>query len=153
MKKIHCISLPKKEQILLQALIKSGNVKAQVLRRAQILLKANQKLKDPEIALHLGCHDRTVAEVRQRYSTGGLERALYDVKRPGRPCVIEDKDKAKVVALACTEPPEGYSRWTLNLLAEHCGVPLGRTKVWTILKENELKPWRKKNVVHSKAHS
>lgn len=153
MKKIHIISLPEKEQTLLRTLVKSGDIKVQVLRRAQILLKANEKLKDPEIARHLGCNDRTVAEVRKRYSVGGLKRALYDIKRPGRPPVLGGADKAKIVALACTTPPEGYSHWTLDLLVEHCGVPLGRTKVATILKENELKPWREKNVVHSKAHS
>ena len=153
MKKIHAISLPKKDLTLLQALVKSGDIKVQVLRRAQILLKAHQKLKDPEIARHLSCNDRTVAEVRKRYSIGGLERALYDVKRPGRPVVLDGADKAKIVALACTTPPEGYSHWTLDLLVEHGGVSLGRTKVATILKENKLKPWREKNVVHSKTHS
>lgn len=139
--------------MLLRRLVRSGNIKIQVLRRAQILLKADQKLKDPVIAQHLDCNDRTVAEVRKRYSVGGLERALYDEKRPGRPATIEGADKAKIIALACTTPPQGYSHWTLDLLVEHGEVALGRTKVWTILKENKLKPWREKNVVHSKTHS
>lgn len=153
MKKLHTIKLPSKERKILQKLIKSGTVKVQVFRRAQILLKADEGLKDTEIAKHVGCNWRSVAEVRMRCCTEGFERALYDAKRSGRPATVQEDTKAKLIALACTDPPEGYDHWTLSLLVEHSKDKMGRTNVWRILKANELKPWREKNVVHSKTHS
>jgi len=153
MKKLHVVSLPEKEREFLQTLVRSGTGKVQVFRRAQILLKADEGLKDTEIAKHALCNWRSVAEVRMRYCTQGLERALYDIKRSGRPATVQEDTKAKLIALACTDPPEGYSHWTLDLLVEHSKDGMGRTNVWRVLKANELKPWREKNVVHSKAHS
>ncbi len=153
MKKLHTIKLPSEERQILKDLVKSGTIKVQVFRRAQILLKADEGLKDTEIALHTGCNWRSVAEVRKRYSTEGFQRAVYDAKRSGRPATVREDTKAKLIALACTDPPEGYSHWTLSLLVEHSKDKMGRTNVWRVLKANELKPWREKNVVHPKTHS
>ncbi|MBI1812958.1 helix-turn-helix domain-containing protein, partial [Candidatus Peregrinibacteria bacterium] len=112
---------------------------------------------DAAIARHTGASHRTVVGVRTRCALHGVDRALYDAHRVGRPVIFHEKDRAKIVALACTDAPEGQARWTLGLLAEEAakrdGIHIGVTKVWTILQENDLKPWRKKNVVHSAAHA
>jgi transposase len=152
--KLHIVSLPAKEKKSLSSIITTGTHPARVFVRAQILLKAHKGLKDEHIAEHLDCSVRTVAQVRKHYCTEGLKRALHDATRSGRPRTFNDKQRAKVVALACTAAPTGRSYWTLDLLVDEAakeGAPMKRNKIWTVLKENELKPWRKKNVVHSKA--
>jgi len=152
--KLHIVSLPAKEKKNLSSVITTGTHPSRVFVRAQILLKAHKGLKDETIAEHLDCSVRTVAQVRKHYCTEGLERALNDAPRNGRPRRFTDKQHAKVVALACTDAPEGSSHWTLDLLVEHAakeGAPMKRNKIWTVLRENELKPWRKKNVVYSEA--
>jgi len=95
-----------------------------------------------------------VARIRRRYCKYGLKRALYDAQRSGRPVIFKEKERANIVALACTKAPKGYNHWTLDLLVEEAEkekIKMGRTKIWTIMKENELKPWREKNVVYSEA--
>lgn len=150
--KIHIVLLTQKEQAELKALLCAGSHPAVVIQRAQILLKAHRQLKDTVIAEHLECTPEHVARIRQRYCKYGMERALFDAPRAGRPVIFQEKEKADIVALACTQAPKGQSHWTLDLLVEEAEkekIKIGRTKVWTILKENELKPWREKNVVHS----
>lgn len=152
--KLHHVLLTSKEKEKLELILGKGCHPAIVIQRAQILLKADRQLKDRVISEHLDCTVEHIARIRRRYCQYGLERALFDAKRSGRPSVFKEKDKAHVVALACTKAPKGYSHWTLDLLVEEVRkkekIEMGRTKVWTIMKENELKPWREKNVVHSK---
>lgn len=150
--KTHIIRLSKKDWSRLRSLVKNGKQFARVFLRAHIILKSDQGLKDREIAEHLSCSERLIAKIRRRFCTEGIESALYDAPRLGKPRSIGEKEKAHIVALACTNAPEGHRRWTLDLLVEEAekeNISLGRTKVWTILRENELKPWREKNVVHS----
>ena len=150
--KLHIVSLKRNEKEELNALLRTGSHPAVVIQRAQILLKADRQLKDKVIAEHLDCTVEHVARIRRRYCKESLKRALFDVQRSGRPVIFQEKEKANIVALACTKAPKGYSHWTLDLLVEEAKkekIKMGRTKVWTIMKENELKPWREKNVVHS----
>jgi transposase len=76
------------------------------------------------IAESLQLSARTVSRVRQAYVQGGLELALYDQPRPGRPVEMDGEVEAKLLMLACSNPPEGRSRWTLQLLADRM-VALG----------------------------
>jgi transposase len=151
--KFHIVLLSPQEEIELQSVVTKGTHPALVFQRAQILLKAHRQLKDTIIAEHLDCTPQHVGRIRKRYCLYGLQRALNDSEREGRPAIFADKEKARIIALACTDAPEGYGRWTLDLLVEEAKkqekIDMGRTKVWTILRENELKPWREKNVVHS----
>lgn len=154
--KLHIIKLPAKERQTLLSMTRTGVHRARVLRRAHILLRAGDGEKDADIALHVGCTWRSVSDIRKRYCTDGLQRALEDAPRSGRPSTFTPKQKATVVALACTDAPEGHALWTLDLLVEKAaqeGIGIGRNKVWTILRENDLKPWRKKNVVHPETHA
>jgi transposase len=75
-------------------------------------------LKIKNIAEDLEIHRDTVRKIKKRYLEGGLERALYDNPRSGMPKKYSDKQEAEIVALACTDPPEGRKRWTINLIAE-----------------------------------
>ena len=153
----HSIHLTTAERRRLQEITSKGSHPARVIRRAFILLQSDQGVIDAEIALNTGASHRTVVDVRTRCALHGIDRALYDAPRVGRPVTFHEKDKAKIVALACTDTPQGQARWTLGLLAEQAAkrenIHIGTTKVWTILQENDLKPWRKKNVVHSETHA
>lgn len=149
----YIVALEKSERELLKKIIKKGSSPAKVISRAHTLLMADNKSKtNQEIANILHITARTVYNIRRRYITEGIERALYDAPRPGQPIKITAKDEAHVIALACTNPPKGYNKWTLDLLikkAKRKGKEIKRTTMYNILLRNELKPWREKNVVRS----
>jgi transposase len=67
---------------------------------------------------------QTVYNVKRRYFVGGLQLALFDQPRSGRPIELDGKQRAKITALACSTPPQGRARWTLRLLADQA-VELG----------------------------
>lgn len=156
--KIYHIRLTRKDRKVIQALLHSGSHPARVLKRANILLKASSGMKDVDIGHHLDCTTVHVANIRQRYCTQGLQRALYDAPRSGKPALFTGKDEANIVALACSQSPDGASRWTLKLLAEEAVkqkiVPvISPQSVWLMLERQNMKPWLKKNVVRSKTHT
>jgi transposase len=133
----------------LRELAESGTRPVRVVRRALILLKSDAGLTDLQIIEHVGCAERTVRNVRKRFCTEGLEGTLYDAARSGRPPDFTPRQQQQVVALACTEPPEGRTRWTLELLSEHAAkrgfvTSVSKSEVALWLKEHDVKPWRKK---------
>ena len=156
--KLHHVHLSEKDRQIIDTLLNSGSHPARVIRRANVLLKANNGMKDAEIASHLSCTTVHVANVRQRFCTEGLQRALYDAPRSGKPTTFTGKHEAQIVAIACTEAPEGRCRWTMELLAERAvkdGIvkKISPQTVWLMLDRQDCKPWLKKNVVHSEAHA
>ncbi len=133
----------------LREVVKSGTRSVRVVRRALILLKSDAGLTDLQIVEHVGCAERTVRKVRKRFCDEGLEGALYEAPRPGRPSDFTPRQRQQVVALACTDPPEGRARWTLELLCEHAVkrgfvASISKSLVSLWLKGHDLKPWRKK---------
>ena len=85
--------------------------------RREILLRADEGDTDQEIADELGVHPATVRRVRRRFAEHGLDAALNDRPRPGAPPKLDGKQEAKVIALACTNAPQGRDRWSVRLLA------------------------------------
>lgn len=156
-RKIYKVELTEDEDRQLDAVIHKGSGKARTITRARVLKMAYQGKTDKEITMALGMNPSTPYEIRKRYCQGGLKRSLYDAPRPGQKKVFTPFDEAKVTALACTQAPDGHSRWTLDLLQVHAketlGKSIGRKTIWKILLKNNLKPWRKKNVVHSQSHA
>lgn len=151
----HTINLSKKEHLQLQIIIHAGKHNARVITRARILLKTNSGLKNQEIACQLDIGESTVKRAKAHYRDGGLKRALYDAPRTGQPKKLNDIAEAHLVALACSDPPEGYDRWTLELLKKQM-IKDGKIKkistvaLWNYLTERSIKPWREKNVVYTK---
>ena len=118
------------------------------LKRAQILLAADAGAGDEEIARSIGVGGSTVYRTKRRFILGNLEAALNEEPRPGGRRKLSGKEEAVLVATACSKPPQGRARWTLELLAgelvqltEHESV--SRETVRRRLAENDLKPWRK----------
>lgn len=146
------VALTAQEIRTLKAVTRTGTRQAREIIRAQALLMANQGKNDAEMSVALEIAPKTAFNIRARYAEGGIDRALYDAPRPGQPPKLNGHEEARVVAIACTKPPEGHGKWTLDLLTEkvrkNVKDDVGRTTIHTVLLRNELKPWREKNVVH-----
>lgn len=119
------VRLTVEEQANLRALISKGKSSARAIRRAQILLAADENrpggsLKELEIAERMQVHVNTVYAVRKAYVEHGWEGAIGRKKRvtPPIPPKVTGEVEAKIIALSCSAPPKGRSRWTLELLAD-----------------------------------
>jgi transposase len=86
-------------------------------RHLQILLLADEGRTDEQIAVTTGASRSTVERTRVRFAREGLDAALSDKPRSGAPAKRDGKQEAMLVALACSEAPEGQARWTAKLLA------------------------------------
>ena len=142
------VTLTHDERDGLAMLLSGGKQPARKLKRAQILLAADACVSDEEIALSIGVGGSTVYRTKRRFVEGNLERALSEEPRPGAERKLTNKEEALLVATACSSPPAGRARWTLDLLAgemvkltEH--KSLSHETVRRRLAENGLKPWRK----------
>ena len=122
MKKKH-IKLTEEDRTYLESLMAKGQIAVKTHRRAQALLELERGRTFTEVATIVGVTIQTVSTWAKKYKAAGLE-FLTDQPRPGRPPVIDGIQRAKITALACSEAPQGYARWSLRLLAEHA-VQLG----------------------------
>ena len=123
--KKYLVTLTPEEREQLAGLLSAGQRSALTLARARILLKADQAdggpaWPDDRIAEALDCGLRTVERVRQRFVERGLEAALGRKKqdRPSRERKLDGRAEARLIALACSQPPDGRAAWTLQLLAD-----------------------------------
>jgi len=142
------VELSQTERAELTALLSGGKHAARKLKRAQILLAADAGASDEVIAANVGVGESTVYRTKRRFVLGNLEAALSEEPRPGASRKLSGKDEALLIATACSSPPVGRARWTLELLADelvrltvHASV--SRETVRRRLAENDLKPWRK----------
>jgi transposase len=143
------VDLTEAERCELTGLLSGGKHSARKLKRAQILLAADAGQSDGLIEAGIGIGGSTVYRTKRRFVEDGLEAALSEEPRPGAERKLTDKQEALLIATACSAPPKGRARWTLELLAgemvsltEH--DKLSRETVRRRLAENELKPWQKK---------
>ncbi len=118
MKKVYVVDLTKEEKAELLELVGKGEARARKMNRAHILLLANEGRTDKDIAQALHTSPSTVERTRRRFVEGGLERALNESPRPGGKRKLTGKQEAYLVALACSDPPEGKKRWSMQLLAD-----------------------------------
>jgi transposase len=142
------VELSQAERAELTALLNGGKHAVRKLKRAQILLAADAGASDDAITRSVSVGGSTVYRTKRRFVLGNLVAALSEEPRPGAERKLTGKEEALLVATACSKPPAGRARWTLELLAgeivkltEHAG--LSRETVRRRLAENELKPWRK----------
>jgi len=119
------------------------------VKRAQILLAADAQVSDERIAADVGVGTSTVYRTKQHFVEDGLARALSETPRPGAPRKLSASDEARLVAVACSAPPAGRVRWTLDLLAGELvrlttHARLSKATVGRRLAEMKRKPWREK---------
>lgn len=150
------IELAQAEVEQLKSMVRTGTWLARDLARASILLFSNERpvLTQAGIALRVGCSTAKVQRTQKRYREDDLTSALHDQPRPGTPHRLAPEHEAFIVATACTDAPEGTDHWTVVLLNQKLykeyDIVVGNETIRRVLLRNNLKPWLKKNVVHSK---
>ena len=158
MPKRYVVTLSTDERKELEALTTSGKSSRNKVVKGFILLKADEGKEgegwtDQQIADAYNISVSTVEQTRERFVEGGLEGAL--TRRPTSRVYrrkIEGEEEAHLIALACSDPPEGRAEWTMQLLADKM-VELNYVEsvsdetVRQVLKRNEIKPWQKKSGV------
>lgn len=126
----YTIDLSNEERDLLHKITKTGTSTARIIMRANILLSsdihAGQKHTTAGIAEILHTTKTTIQNVRKSYAENGLEYAIHRKKRttPPVPAKVDGDVEAHIIALCCSQPPEGYARWSVRLLSDKC-VELG----------------------------
>ena len=149
------IEVTTKDRKELQKLLSGGVQQVRVVLRAVALLQLAKGVSAPQIAGMVPLTAQAIRKIGHRYREGGLERALYEKQRPGAEALLEASEKQRIIAMVCSDPPEGFARWTVRLVAEEAVkrrlVPrVGRETIRVLLLSHDLKPWREKNVVRGR---
>jgi transposase len=147
------IKVKSKDLSLIGKLLRGGIQQVGVVLRALSLRQLANGFTSPQVAQALPLTAKAVRQIAHRYIRGGLGAAIYAKQRPGAQEILDGPQKQRIVAMVCSNPPEGYARWTVRLIADEAVkrklVPqVGRETIRILLQSHELKPWREKNVVH-----
>lgn len=116
--KKYIVQLKNKERAQLLDMTSKGAIGARKMKRAQILLKADEGWKDETIIQALNTSRSTVERTRKRFVEGGLDNALNEDPRPGQRMKLDGNAEAHLVALTCSDAPGGRDHWPLRLLAD-----------------------------------
>ena len=114
----YTVNLSEAEREQLRSITSKGKTTGRIVKRAQILLLADEGYSDETISIMLKVGESTVHRIRQRLVEEGMELALKERPRRGRKSKLEGKTEAFLVATACSEPPQGRESWTMQLLAD-----------------------------------
>jgi putative transposase len=149
------IDVTSKDQKTLTKLLAGGVQQVRVVLRAIALLQLAKRSSPPQIAKVIPLTAQAIRTIGHRYQQGGLEAALFEKQRPGASSVLDDSQKQRIIALVCSDPPEGRARWTVRLVVQEAVkrklVPrVGRETIRILLLAHDLKPWREKNVVRAR---
>jgi putative transposase len=150
------IDVTRKDRNELKKLLAGGVQPVRVVLRAIALTQMAKGGSAPRIAEFVPLTPQAIRKVGHRYREGGLERALYEKERPGAASLLDDSEKQRIIAMVCSDPPEGFARWTVRLVAEEAVkrrlVPrVGRETIRILLLHHDFKPWREKNVVRGRS--
>ena len=149
------VKLPKPDERSLVQLLRSGVQQVRVVLRSLALLQLSGGDSAPVIARRLRLTPKTVRDIGKRYLEGGVDRALYERPRQGAKPILSPTERQRIIAMACSDAPDGRARWTVRLIAEQAIkrklVPkVGRETIRILLESHDLKPWREKNVVRGR---
>lgn len=150
MNKNYLIDLTADERLYLMEITSKGKASARKIKRANILLLADQKQhKVEQIVNLLGVSSSTIYRTKYNFVNEGIDSALEEGGRSGQPRKLNANKEALLVSLACSKPPEGCCKWTLELLTDEFiylteGEVVSIETVRRRLKDNELKPWQKR---------
>ena len=116
--KKYIVNLETDEREQLLEMTRKGEIGVRKMKRAQILLKADEGWKDKDIIQALNTSRSTVERTRKRFVEGGLDKALNEDPRPGQRVKLDGNAEAHLVALTCSDAPGGRDHWPLRLLAD-----------------------------------
>lgn len=141
----YVVSLSEEERGQLVELTRRGKSPVRKVKRARILLKSSEGLTDSAVAEAVETSPSTVFRVRKRFVEEGLEQALNERPRSGHPFKLDERQEAHLIAIACSQAPEGHERWTLRLLADKVVElelvdSIGKETVRQVLKKTNLSP-------------
>jgi transposase len=145
--KAYVVTLTEKERVSLRDRLTKGEVHARMVPRTRILLLSAAGATDQSIAEVLKGNPQTVRNIRKRFVEAGLDAAVQERPRPGAQPNLDSTPEACLIALACSAPPEGRERWTMQLLADRL-VELKMVEsisdetVRRVLKKTTLSPGR-----------
>lgn len=134
------LHLTDKDRELIESCRASGLHHAREVNRAHVLSALDRGIPEAQIMAVLGIGRTAIWRTRAAYLEGGAEHALHDLPRPGKPRRYDTNIEARISALACSEPPAGAKRWTLELLEQaaqaQAGIgPISRETVRRLLKK------------------
>jgi transposase len=150
MPKQYVVKLNEEERAQLQALTRKGKAGARRIKRALILLRADEGARDVDIVAGVGVGVATVERVRRRFVLEGLEAALSEKPRPPLPPKLDGRGEALLLALACSDVPTGRARWSMQMLADKL-VELGAVE--SISDETVRRSLKKARRSHGSASS
>jgi transposase len=135
------VRLDNDQKKFLKTITSKGKESARKIKRANILLLADEGKKDKEIMEIVRVSDFTVEKIRKRFVIEGLKSALEEKPRTGQPKKIDGRGEAILIAKACSAPPEGRTRWTMRLLEENLiELNISDTTIQRTLKKMKLSP-------------
>jgi len=120
----YAVRLTLEERNRLDRLVRAGKSSARITARARILLKTDEGWTAPRVAQALDVAEATVLRIKRRFTEDGLDGVLKDRVQAHRYRKLDDRGEAHLIALACSDAPEGHERWNLRLLADRM-VELG----------------------------
>jgi hypothetical protein len=123
------MNLSKADRQTVAEIRSKGLHNAREVNRAHVLWCLDQGVPEAQIMIVLGIGRTALWRTRAAYLQGGLELALFDVARPGRPCKYGPKVEAEVTALTCSKSPSGRARWTIAELEKAMRDPHGRPSI------------------------
>ena len=151
------IEVKRRDQKQLTELLNGGVQQVRVVMRALALQQLADGMSAPRISSVLPLTAQAIRNIGHRYQSGGLDAALYDKQRPGAAAILDESQKQRLIAMVCSDPPEGYARWTVRLVAEEAVkrklVPrVGRETIRILLLHHDFSRGGKKNVVRGRTH-
>lgn len=147
------VKLSKKDRARIDQLLNGGTGAVREVKRLMMLRLLDQGRSPEGVHDVLGCSPDTARRVGLRYVKEGLDGAMYEKPRPGKKRSLDASQEAQIVAMVCGAAPEGYARWTIELITAEAMrrkivKQVSRSPIESLLKAHELKPWREKNVVY-----
>jgi transposase len=139
------IELSRRDRQQLDKLLSGGLQPVRTVLRGLALRQLDDGWSTAAVGANLGLSAQAVWQIGKRYLEGGLERALFDATRPGKAQALDQEQRQRIIAVACSPPPEGRARWTVRLLTEEAIrrrlVPrVGRETIRVLLESHDLKP-------------
>jgi putative transposase len=149
------VTVTPKDQKEIAGLLSGGVQQVRVVLRALAMCQLAEGASAPQIAKIIPLTAQAIRNIGRRYQQSGLESALFEKQRPGAAAVLDDSHKQRIIAMVCSDPPEGCARWTVRLVAQEAVkrklIPrVGRETIRILLVAHDLKPWREKNVVRGR---
>ena len=150
-RRVH-VRLKKGDRQRLDEVLSGGVQPVRTVLRALALSHLHDGKSTGEVAAMVQLTPKAVRQIGRRYEDAGLESALYDKPRPGAAPLLDANQRQRIIAMVCSDPPEGRARWTVRLVAEEAVKrklvpPVGRETIRILLLHHDLQPWREKNVV------